>query len=171
MPTLTEERDYFADYPLCLKASTTRPDHLYVRDKGHFAVHGTLEFRFDLPVIWESPEDRVCVYEGRADAGDATPDRQWLRPVYRLPPKGPLLVPTGSVFARFELGTVAEEKREEITKCGFCIASLVPHAPHCVWLQSEDELASTALSRISDIEAIGGVMNIEPQLLGPRFPR
>ena len=168
---MTGPRDYFGEYPPELKASTLRSDHRCFRAKLYFAVQGMAIEQPDIRMVWKSPGDQITVFEGDPRLFRPASDSQRLRPVYRFPPNGPPLVPTGLVFARFEEGTSAEDRRQEIAAVGYDIASVPSYATHCAWLKAFDGQASSALARIGELEALPGIVNVEPQLLGPRVHR
>lgn len=168
---MTELRDYFDVYPQKLKVSTLRPDQWCYRDKQYFAVQGKPKDRIDLPVAWKSSGDQITVFEGDPALLQQAPREQALRPVYRLAPDGPPLVLTGLVFARFEEGVVVEDRRRQIADAGFEIASIPPYAPHSAWLTPAGGEVAPAPAGIAALEALPDIVNVEPQLLGPRVQR
>ena len=168
---MTELRDHFHAYPQKLKVSTLRPDQSCDRDPLYVAAVGKPTGRIDLPVAWESSADGITVYEGDASETEGAAPELELRPVYRLPPKGPPLVPTGLVFVRFEDGVAVEGRRRDIADAGYDIVSVPPYAPHSAWLKASDGTVSSALSGTGALEELADMVNVEPQLLGPRVPR
>lgn len=168
---MRDPRDDFQAYPRELKASTADSDQVCRREELYFAVQELLEEQNDLFVEWRSSGDRITVFRGHPDKLDPAPDRRRLRPVYRLLPDGPLLVPTGLVFVRFKEGVPAEDRRRQIAEAGFAVDSIPPYAPHGAWLKPADGEVSSALSGIGALEALPDMVNVEPQLLGPRAQR
>lgn len=168
---MTELRDYLDAYPQKLKVSTVRSDQWCYRDKQYFAVLGKPKDRVGLPVAWASPGDQITVFEGDPDSLKPALGEQELRPVYRMPPSGPLLVLTGLIFARFEEGVAVEDKRRQIAGAGFEIVSIPPYATHSAWLTAAGGQVSRAVAGITALEALPGIVNVEPQLLGPRVQR
>lgn len=168
---MTKQRDYFGAYPKELKASTVRSDHRCYRATLYFAVQGKVNSQPELRIVWTSPGDRITVFEGDPRLFRPASAAQRLRAVYQFPPSGPPLVPTGLVFARFEEGSSAEDKRQQIVAAGYDIDSIPSYATHCAWLKAIDGRVSSALGQIREIEALPGIVNVEPQLVGPHAQR
>ena len=90
--------------------------------------------------------------------------------VYALP-SGRLAVPTGRVFVRFREGVAPKARSEELKHAGYRITMTLAYAPSAAWLEADDGEVATALRNIERLEALNGVVNVEPQLLAPRVAR
>ena len=168
---MNDPRDFFRAYPPELKVSTERAEQRYHRDQKCFALEGTIAEDAGLSVAWFSLSDNIAVIEGTPSEQGADLDPKRLRPVFRLSANGPPLVPTGLVFVRFIEGVAAEDKREQLAAAGYSIASVPSYARHSAWVTASDGRLSTSLADIDRLEAIPDIVNVEPQLLGPRARR
>ena len=168
---MNDPRDFFRAYPPELKVGTERAEQRYYRDHKCFALQGRIADDAGLSVVWFSLSDRIAVIEGPPGEQGADLDPKRLRPVYRLSANGPPLVPTGLVFLRFVEGVAAEDKREALAAAGYRIASVPSYAKHSAWVTARDGRLLSSLSGIARLEALPDIVNIEPQLLGPRAQR
>jgi|tagenome__1003787_1003787.scaffolds.fasta_scaffold19856657_1 hypothetical protein len=128
----------------------------YALDEGLVAVHG------DAP----AGEKPVASLEGDAiTVVDAPSAAQHVGPVYRAGPGGPIAVPTGRVFVRFQEGTDAASRAGELAAAGFSIESVPSYAPHAAWVRPGSESVADALVDLDRLRALPGVENVEPQLV------
>ena len=168
---MTERRDNFHAYPLVVEAGGSRATLSYSREKLYFAVQGKIAENINLPVKWKSREDAITVFEGEPWNLETAIAPERLRPVYRLLPDGPMVIPTGMVFARFEESLKAEERSSQLAEAGYEIDTVPAYAPHCAWLKPADGQVSSGLARIATLRKVPGIVNVEPQMLGPSAKR
>ena len=119
-------------------------------------------------VIADDEEQAFVVYRGSPERQSAAEDAG---PVYSAGAGGPLAVPTGRVFIRFAEGIRPEERREEIAAAGFEIERTLPYAAGAAWLRPRGREVAIGLSALSNLEAIPGVLHLEPQMLMARATR
>lgn len=166
--------DAVREYPPTLKHSTQNPAIVYRRSPEFIALRGTPPpARSDDPLLEMTGDhgELVRVYRATAEGAEAFPaEAASITAVYELPP-GRLVVPTGRVFVRFGEDVAPEARSAELKRAGYRIAMTLAYAPNAAWLEANDGQVATALSNIERLEAMTGVVNVEPQLLAPRRQR
>jgi hypothetical protein len=148
-----------SEFPKRLRASTQKPDVVYVRDDEHYAVHG--QPAKGRGVVMAEGESGIAVFEGQPKSLSKN-----MTAVYRN--DAALAVPTGRVFVRFAEGVEAGDRLKTIEQAGYCIEQQLSYAPNAAWLSNPDGDIACALSHIEQLEQLPDVENVEPQLLTPR---
>jgi len=166
--------DAFREYPPTLKHSTQNSDIVYRRSSEFIALRGTPPpSRPDDPMLEMTGDhgEVVRVYRATAEECRVLPAEPGaMTAVYALS-SGRLAVPTGRVFVRFREDVAPEARSEELKRAGYRIAKTLSYAPSAAWLEADDGEVTSALRNIERLEAINGVVNVEPQLLAPRVAR
>ena len=166
--------DALREYPPTLKHSTQNPDIVYRRSSEFIAFRGTPPpSRSDEPALEMTGDhgELVRVYRPSAENAEPFPaEAVAMTAVYALP-SGRLVVPTGRVFVRFREDVVPDTRSAELERAGYRLTMTLPYAPNAAWLEAGDGEVATALRNIERLEAMTGVVNVEPQLLAPRSPR
>lgn len=168
---MIKRHDSVQDYPLEIRSGNLSSILTHRREELYFALRGLPAAQTTLRVVWTLPDEGIAVIEGDPQELAATVAGQQVRPVYRRQPNGPVEVPTGLVFARFEEGVKAEERRAHLADAGYDIESIPSYAPHCAWLRASDGQLSSALLSIPALLALPDMANVEPQMLSPRPKR
>jgi hypothetical protein len=148
-----------SEFPKRLRASTQKPDIVYVRDDEHYAMHG--QPARGRGVVMTEGEGGIAVFAGQPKALSKN-----MTAVYRN--NAALAVPTGRVLVRFAEGVDAGDHLKMLEQAGYCIEQQLPYAPNAAWLCNLDGDIAGALSHIDQLEKLPGVENVEPQLLTPR---
>jgi hypothetical protein len=162
---MSSEKDYFAKYPRQIRANTTSPAPLYLRQSGYYAVHQRPR---DLPAPGAElllDDGAIAIFRGEPDEAGAVSRAGSLSPVYGLQPSGLPAVPTGRVFVRFAEDVQAESRRQEISRAGYELVESLSYAPQAAWLQSRSGDIADALAGIPRLEQLPDVENVEPQML------
>lgn len=164
-------RHVFAAYPTRLRASTERSSQWYTQLPGYFAVHGKLPKATKTRIAYVLEEDNIVICRGDpADLDDGT-GAAVLSPVYALEPDSPPAVPTGSIFVRFVEGMPVAGQREHLLRAGYSVYNILSYAPNAAWLRDVSGGIAPALSNIQRLEAVPGIVNVEPQMLFERVTR
>jgi hypothetical protein len=167
---MNEHLDLFDRYPKRLKADKDSPTN-YIRSSRHYAIRDVARSnQRDTDTL----QDRGYVFrlqhEAPPKAGQHA--RSWsLIPVYELTPGHSLAVPTGLIFVRFNDPIVADKQIDELKQAGYVIADRIDYAPDAVWVRSASGDPANALQNIPDLEAIAGVITVEPQMLMKAYYR
>ncbi len=151
----------FDDYPQRIRYGTERPEAVYARVPGYYAVHGRPSGAPAPGAVLLLEEQAIAVFEGEAEG----PPAATLTPVYALEPNGPLAVPTGRVFVRFAEGVDVETRRDALHRAGYEVAQRLAYAPQAAWLRAHSGEPAHALANIPALEALPDVENVEPQML------
>ena len=77
-------------------------------------------------------------------------------------------VPTGEVFIRFEDGINASDRSADLKAAGYAITKVLDFAPQGAWIRAISGEVADSLQRLTQLEGMVGVENIEPQLLMER---
>lgn len=97
--------------------------------------------------------------------------RRSATPEYSLGAGAPAARPSGDVLVRFAEGTRAISQKSLLIKAGYRITQELAWAENAVLVRaSSGELADT-LGHIEKLEALPGVENVEPQMIGKRSKR
>ncbi|MCC5607366.1 hypothetical protein LC612_11335 [Nostoc sp. CHAB 5834] len=174
LPLITEvrfQKDYFSEYPEQIRVGSDAYAELrlrtavsYTRKPGYYAIHYNQPKTLVTGAILQLNDGKIAVFPGEPNQSE----QGALSPVYTLQPNGSLAVPTGLVFIRFAEGIDVKSQREVINRAGYEIVESLPYAPHTAWLRSQLSNIADAIARISQLEAIPKVENIEPQMLMER---
>lgn len=130
----------------------------YELQDGYYAVHGGRRGPPAEGAVLVLNEGEIAVFRGHP------PETPQVGPVYAAP-KGPLAVPTGVIFIRFTEGVSAAERRTDLERLGFELVQVPAYARHAAWVRLGHGDIAAALARISDLAALPGVQNVEPQML------
>ena len=125
---MTERRELFQTYPVLVEAGSSRSTLSYRREELYFAVQGKSVAESALTVEWKLSDEDITVFKGELRDLDTEVGPERLRPVYRLLPDGPVVVPTGLVFARFADNVGAEDRRADLSRAGYDIESVPAYA-------------------------------------------
>lgn len=128
-----------------------------------YAIHGEVPPKIADLVMFTLNEGNIAVCRGEPDTPACA--AAIITPVYALDSQGPAAVPTGRIFIRFLEHVDVQSRQQELARAGYEIAESIPYAPHAAWLQASGAGMAEALNRLSALEAIMGVKNIEPQML------
>ncbi|MGH1392456.1 MAG: hypothetical protein ACRAVC_00260 [Trichormus sp.] len=168
LPLITEVRfqpDYFSEYPQ--QISTSKDGTVsYSRQPGYYAVHYKQSNTVPSTAILVLNEGKIAVFAGEPNL-EMT---EMISPVYTLE-GGSFAVPTGLVFIRFTEAIKVESQTAAIDQAGYEVAQTLVYAPHAAWLRAKSGKISDALQRITQLEAIPNVENVEPQMLMARQQR
>ena len=145
--------------------------HDYSCETNCFAIHGPLPQALTASVLFSFDNPDITVCRGDISTVSTILADCTVTPVYRLGQNGPLGVPTGRVFIRFQSSVRVSERRDELYACGFTIQETLSYAPHAVWVQSTDGKIATALNSLEKLHALRDVMLVEPQMLMRREQR
>jgi hypothetical protein len=151
--------DIAANFPEEITVSTDGGTVRYERVDDCYATRGAPPGASVLATL-EDDQLKVCRgnIEDTTSVGTA---------VYRLGKSGPLAVPTGRVFVRFEESTALDSHRHEIERAGFQIESPLSWAPQAGWVRPVSRTVHEALLSFHHLEQIPGVERVEPQMLSP----
>jgi hypothetical protein len=168
------DSDALREYPPTLKHSIQHQDIVYRRSTDFIALRGAPPLSTsDARVLEMTGDDGelMRVYRATGDQGEVSPSGPGaVTAVYTLP-SGRLAVPTGRVFVRFREDVAAEARAGELKRAGYRITKTLAYAPNAAWVEADDGEVATALRNIERLEAMSGVVNVEPQLLTRRVPR
>jgi hypothetical protein len=154
-----------AESPLRLEGGSIHPGLKYERLKDYFAIHNFPNRRWIERAILVLNGGKIAVVRRTLFSEDEIFGPQVIGPVYQLLPNGPLAVPTGLVFVRFDEAISLKEKTPVISRTGYRIDQVLSYAPHAGWLRAESDSISDALRGIDRLEALENVANVEPQVL------
>ena len=154
-----------SEFPREFSVETAPQPTRYTLAGDYYVVSHAGAVQTDLDVEFHLEEDNLTVCRKRQ--GDTIPVSLTSRagPVYRLGEHGPLAVPTGKVFLRFEEQTSFEDHREEIERYGFEIDQILAYALHAGWVEPSSHKIADAISRFEELKQIRGVEAVEPQML------
>lgn len=159
--------DVLAAFPATIELGRAQPPRRYVLRPELIAVHGNLpsgvaaaEAESLAPGITLLP----ATLAGRVGTGAQ------VTAVYSLGSAGRPLVPTGRILVRFGESGRAEAHRDAIERAGYRLVEPLVHAPHAAWVDSPDGPAS-ALRGLGRLEALPGVVHVEPEMAGRRTTR
>ena len=152
----------FKDYPPRVWASFQSDSLSYFLDRQCFALSGACPVGLENKSVYSLDGTRVY----RADAQAFC--HLDIQAVYRLNDNPLPYVPTGRIFVRFACGVIARDQNEELKALGYCIDELSDYAPHTAWIKSCSDNKAEALSRLTELRAIDGLENAEPQMLMPK---
>ena len=142
----------------------------YLLVDGYIATPKSTAVAARLEIEYCFEDEDICVCRspgeesGRLENGD-------FGPVYRIGEGGPMAVPTGRVFVRFDERTSLASRREEIERTGFVIQQPLSYAPQAGWLTPQSGQIADALQDFPKLAQLAGVQAIEPQMLLQREMR
>jgi hypothetical protein len=90
---------------------------------------------------------------------------EFCRPVYRQHESSSLAVATGAVFVRLAKSLPATELVKHLRPLGLHITELPAWAPNAAWVAGGDNQPCLALTQMSRIQDLPGVVHVEPQFL------
>lgn len=151
-------------------ATLPEPTRYFLAD-GYFAVPDPVAAAANLEIEFRLEDDALCVCRRTPGTEPASFPAGDLTPVYRIGQRGPLAVPTGRVFVRFEEHTSLSSRREEIQDAGFVIQQSLSYAPHAGWVTPQSGQIADALERFPNLSQLTGVQAVEPQMLMPNQRR
>ncbi|MEH1839702.1 MAG: hypothetical protein V7L20_13240 [Nostoc sp.] len=171
IPEVRFQKDYFSEYPEQIRVNSDaygglhlRTTVSYTRKPGYYAIHYNQPQIVATGAILQLNDGAIAVFLGEPNQSE----QGILTPIYTLQPNGSLAVPTGLVFIRFAEGVDVKSQREIINRAGYEIVQSLPYAPHTAWLRAQSGNIADAIARISQLEVIPKVENIEPQMLMER---
>jgi hypothetical protein len=90
--------------------------------------------------------------------------------VYQLGADGPLGIPTGLIFVRFDSGSRLEEHLEQLRAAGFEVdrESALPGAG---WVRHRSGACADALRQSTRLHEVDGIVTVEPEFLMARQAR
>jgi hypothetical protein len=138
----------------------------YILANNYYAVFGALPDGVH-DVEFRMPDDEITVCRGVPPHELTELMGKQVCAVYRVGQSGPLAVPTGQVFVRFEDNTLLRDRAEEIASAGFTIRQVLSYAPQAGWVHPTSGYVQDALQGYSRLEQIAGVHAVEPQMLTP----
>lgn len=153
-----------AEFPPEFSVATLPRPTRYVLADGYFAVPDPLATAANLAIEFRLEDAALCVCRRRPGRDADFPSGD-LTPVYRIGERGPLAVPTGRVFVRFQEHTSLASRREEIQHAGFVIQQSLSYAPHAGWVTPQSGQLADALERFPNLMQLAGVQAVEPQML------
>ncbi|HPM80363.1 MAG TPA: hypothetical protein PLF81_06665 [Candidatus Anammoximicrobium sp.] len=154
-------------FPPEFSVATSPGPTRYVLADGYFAVPDSVATAANLDIEFRLEDDGLCVCRGVPGSEPASDASGGSTPVYRIGQRGPLAVPTGRVFVRFEQPTSLSSRREEIQRAGFVIQQSLSYAPHAGWVAPQSGRIADALERFPNLRQLAGVQAVEPQMLMP----
>lgn len=137
----------------------------YVLADGYFAVPESVAAAAHLDIEIRLEDGGLCVCRGAPDTNLASLGSGDVTPVYRIGEGGPLAVPTGRVFLRFEERTSLSSRQRAIERAGFAIQQALSYAPHAGWVTPQSGRTADALERFPKLSQLAGVQAVEPQML------
>ncbi|NNG16614.1 MAG: hypothetical protein HKM89_09045 [Gemmatimonadales bacterium] len=163
--------DPLPEYPARVRVSTERPELVYERLPGYFAIRGPVPQTLRSAVTTEMEDGQITVCRGTADSSEAELADSTITPVYGLGAAGAPAVPTGRILVRFAEHIRAEEQRDALEGLGFRVVETLPYALHVAWVESVDGDAAAALHGIERLEGLADIVNVEPQMVRERRHR
>jgi hypothetical protein len=136
--------------------------HDYIATRKSAAVAARLEIEF----FFE--EEDICVCRAAPGEDSESLETGDFGPVYRIGEGGPLAVPTGRVFVRFDERTSLASRREEIERTGFVIQQPLSYAPQAGWLTPQSGRITDALQHFPKLAQLANIQAVEPQMLMQR---
>ncbi len=158
----------FSRYPEQITANSQPGAAIYEQRSGYYAIR--------LPDPEAEIEGAVTVIRDEKGAialfkGAPTVSRQRNGGDSPLPVYGDgdiAVVPTGEVFIRFQDGIDARDRAADIEAAGYAITKVLDFAPQGAWIHPISGEIADSLQRLSQLEGLAGIENIEPQLLMER---
>ncbi|MFL5493809.1 MAG: hypothetical protein ACJ8DC_05410 [Gemmatimonadales bacterium] len=160
-------REDLAAFPQAVRASLTQPARTYTRVTDLLAVQGAIPDSLR-PLVTRELAPGIGLIP--ADRAPQLPQTARITPVYALGPAGSPMVPTGRVLVRFGEGERAESQGGAIERAGYRLVAALPYAPQAAWVESPAGPAR-GLSELARLEAIPGVVSVEPEMVGGRAAR
>jgi len=157
-------------FPEHLRIGESSSGHVYLKQRG-CAIHHRPRGETAAQADFVLNEGEIAVYGQTPPAWELGRPGIFPTAVYSRQPSGPLAIPTGLVFLRLEEGCKVEASEDAIGKAGYEIAEKLPYAPQAAWLRAASHDPAEALRRLSELERLPNLKNIEPQLLMENFPR
>ena len=151
--------------PERIRSRTLEPRSTYERAHGYFAAHGSPSPRLRSAAVLLLQGGDLAICSGDPPGQGAEGEADLFGPVYRAPPGGSLVVPTGRIFLRFAERVPLEQRRRELEELGYEIESVTPHALHAGWLRPKSGSIVESLKGVQGLEALADVVNVEPQML------
>ena len=165
-----EPKEILAAFPEEVRASTERPDVLYIKQPA-CAVHHRAPGTPAPGAAFLLNDGEIAVYTGDSPASELLSSGVAVTPVYSQRSSSLQVVPTGQVFIRFRDGINVETRRRQITEAGYEIAQSLAYAPNSGWLRAQSGNAADALNHLVQLERLPDVENVEPQMLRERVGR
>lgn len=143
----------------------------YRRRRDLMAIHGPVPppWRAAAVGTLEAEGITLCRVPEGQEVEEALAGR--VTAVYSLGPEGPPAAPGGEVFVRFAEPTRAADRTADLAAAGYEVSKTLPWAPQAVWVRARSGGIADALANLSRLEAIPGVVRVEPQMLGLRAQR
>jgi hypothetical protein len=160
----------FASYPRRISAVLEHPESVYTMVDGYFAVRGPLTSHHPLSLV-ATLEDDLALYRGTPPDAVLSDQRLTVIPVYALSSDGPLAVPTGNIFLRYEESVDITTQREAIERAGYALPDALPYAPYSGWVRRSDGRIDEALAHMDALFRLPGIANVEPQMVSKRVLR
>ncbi len=113
-------------------------------------------------------EEDICVCRTAPGEESGSLESGDFGPVYQIGEGGPLAVPTGRVFVRFDERTPLASRREDIERTGFVIQQPLSYAPQAGWLTPQSGKIADALQDFPKLTRLAGILAVEPQMLMQR---
>lgn len=157
--------DGLTSFPRALRASTEQPKVIYRRVPGLIAIHGRIAVPREVVAVSSFEDPPIVVCRLARGAMPRALREVTVSAVYALTPRGEPAVPTGRVLVRFAEGIVAAERGDLFAREGFALLEPLPYAPSAAWVRAASGGIPASLAGIPALEALPGVVNVEPQLL------
>ena len=119
-------------------------------------------------------DGEIAVYPGdpspaEMEVASAVP---WgLTAVYAQEPSGAPAIPTGLVMVRYSHGISVQNRLPALHQAGYEIVESLPYAPNAAWLRARSGSPAESLVRLSELEQLPELDNVEPQMLLGRHYR
>lgn len=154
----------FSQYPAQITASSQPDATIYEQRSGYYAI------RFADPeaepagavTVIRDEKGAIAVFKGVPQTS-VRRDGEKPLPVYGTGDVA--AVATGEVFIRFEEGIDARDRAEDLKAEGYIITKVLEFAPQGAWVHAISGEVADSLQRLTQLEGMVGVENIEPQLL------
>ncbi len=140
----------------------------YLLAEEYIATPKSTAVAAQLEIDYCFEDEDICVCRAEPGSDIENLDTGGFGPVYRIGQGGPLAVPTGRVFVRFEERTTLVSRRPEIERAGFVIQQALSYAPQAGWLCPQSGRIADALQHFPKLTQLAGILAVEPQLLMQR---
>ena len=164
-------RDFVDLFPDRFPVRTDQAAQDYYVEPGLFAWRGPLPMSLTDDRVAGLQQEQITILRMVSDQLEIELRDEAITAVYSLPPKGPLFVPTGRVFVRFDRRLRSREFTSQLEDLGFSVIEVPPYAPHAAWVAHESGHIYSSLIKFRRIQSLDGVENVEPQMLTSRVAR
>jgi hypothetical protein len=161
---VVQPAEILSRFPERLAAGIPSRGRVFERRPG-CAVHGRPTGATAPGSIFTLNDGEIAVYADPPPASELNRGGIRLTAIYSSDATGPVLVPSGHIFARFHEDIRAEEQTQLLATAGFEIAERLSYAAHAVWLRARSGDAADALHQFPLLGEIGGIESVEPQML------